>query len=77
MGKSLIVVLNEDLVDNHQCELAEELAGRRHLLYARPKTLSDTIESVDLESLVPYPPADATSAAKLINMFLGFSDEYI
>ncbi|KAK6915556.1 Glycosyl transferase, family 28, C-terminal [Dillenia turbinata] len=75
LGKPLIVVVNEDLMDNHQCELAEELAERKHLLFARPQTLHQTITDMNLESLLPYPPADATPCAKLIHKFLGFPDD--
>ncbi|KAL8159528.1 hypothetical protein V2J09_001065 [Rumex salicifolius] len=75
LRKPLIVVVNEDLMDNHQAELAEELADRKHLLCAHPKTLYETIAQMDLESLVPYPSGDGKPVAKLINRFLGFPED--
>ncbi|KAK2640520.1 hypothetical protein Ddye_028315 [Dipteronia dyeriana] len=74
LAKPLIVVVNEDLMDNHQSELAEELAERKHLYCARPQTLPQIIAGLDVESLLPYHPGDATPVAKLINHFLGFPD---
>ena len=59
-------------MDNHQSELAEELAERKHLFCARPQTLGETIRAMDLKTLVPYEPGDAKPVVTLINKFLGF-----
>ena len=69
------MVVNEDLMDNHQSELAEELADRKHLYCASPQTLQQTVADMDLNSLIPYSPGDAKPVAKLINRFLGFPDD--
>lgn len=68
------MVVNEDLMDNHQSELAEELANTKHLYCASPQTLHQTVADMDLNSL-PYTPGDATPVAKHINRFLGFPDD--
>ncbi|KAI3765111.1 hypothetical protein L2E82_15137 [Cichorium intybus] len=55
--------------------LAEELAERKHLFCACLQTLYQVIESLELESVIPYQPGDATPVAKLINRYLGFPSD--
>lgn len=43
LNKPLIVVANANLMDNHQCELAEELQAQGYLAYTTPEKLLDTV----------------------------------
>lgn len=73
--RPLVVVVNDLLMDNHQCELAEALAARKHLVYATsPATLVETLRGMELASLVPYPPGNPLDVVSTIDKFLGFVD---
>ncbi|KAJ1688459.1 hypothetical protein LUZ63_019849 [Rhynchospora breviuscula] len=69
---TLQVVGNENLMDNNQAKLAEELANRKHLIYTcGPHLLAQVIESMDLESLIPYTLADSNNITAQISTSVG------
>ena len=74
MGKPLLVIVNEALMDNHQVELAEELAAQKYLYYASPKTLVETINNMNLDTLIPYQASNPSAVVKSLYSFLGFHD---
>lgn len=74
--KQLIVVVNDNLMHNHQTELAQQLSIDGHLLYCFPKTLADTLNDLDrkISSLKPYEPghSNMTKFVKHLNTIMGF-----
>ncbi|KAJ9580750.1 hypothetical protein L9F63_024076 [Diploptera punctata] len=71
-GKPLIVVINEDLMDNHQMELASRLHQDGHILYTICDELHKTLENMDLRSLKPLPPAQPHTFARFLDALFGF-----
>jgi beta-1,4-N-acetylglucosaminyltransferase len=67
VAPKLIVVVNELLMDNHQLELAEELAKQSYLFYCYPKTVVNTIINANWSSIQPYIPVDKSSFRLLFN----------
>lgn len=49
--KPLLVVINEDLMDNHQYELAEKLSKEKRLYYTTCKNVCDCIENLNFSLL--------------------------
>ncbi|XP_018912456.1 UDP-N-acetylglucosamine transferase subunit ALG13 [Bemisia tabaci] len=69
--KPLIVVVNENLMGNHQVELAEKLYESGHLYYCTPNTLAFTLETSDLTKLVTYECGKPERFAHFLENLLG------
>ena len=70
--KKLLVVVNEELMDNHQTELAEKLCKEHHVLFCTPASLCRLIQTMDLSSLRPFPLGDTLTVAKFLDEVCGF-----
>ncbi|CAG8803560.1 14941_t:CDS:2 [Cetraspora pellucida] len=71
LNKPLIVVVNEDLMDNHQAELAIELENKGYLVYSSTSNLLEILKSQTYENLIPFPEPDATIFANILNEEMG------
>ncbi|KAM9274267.1 UDP-N-acetylglucosamine transferase subunit ALG13-like [Morus bassanus] len=71
-GKPLVVVINEKLMNNHQLELAKQLHRDGHVLYCNCSTLVDTLQSMDLSTLKPFPPGQPEKFALFLDKVVGF-----
>ncbi|CAH2315462.1 bifunctional UDP-N-acetylglucosamine transferase and deubiquitinase ALG13 isoform X4 [Pelobates cultripes] len=71
-GKPLIAVVNENLMDNHQTELAKQLYKDGHLYYCTCSTLGDTLLTMDLSALKPYEPGHPEIFASFLDEVIGY-----
>ncbi|XP_062512304.1 UDP-N-acetylglucosamine transferase subunit ALG13 homolog [Corticium candelabrum] len=73
VGKPLVVVVNEKLMDNHQFELARRLHKDNHLLYCTCNTLEDTLRTMDLSSLRPFNRGHPEKLGSYLDSVMGHS----
>ncbi|CAG8558810.1 14735_t:CDS:2 [Cetraspora pellucida] len=73
LNKPLIVVVNEDLMDNYQAELAIELENKGYLAYSSTRfcSMNQILKSQTYENLIPFPEPDATIIANILNEEMG------
>lgn len=72
--KKLVVVANDTLMDNHQKELAEELADRNLIVHADPVHLLESLQRVHTVSLRPYKAGNASEIAREIDACMGWDN---
>ncbi|XP_029297877.1 UDP-N-acetylglucosamine transferase subunit ALG13 homolog [Cottoperca gobio] len=70
-GKSLLVVVNDKLMNNHQLEMARQLHMDSHLLYCTCSTLIETLRTMDLSVLQPFLPGQPKNFANFLDRALG------
>lgn len=72
VGRPLVVVVNDTLMDNHQIELAQQLYDDGYLLYCTPDRIDDTLRNMDVSSLKPYTRGNVEDFIDCLDRFMGF-----
>lgn len=65
--KKLLVVVNETLADNHQAELAEELAGQGFLYWCLAQNLERTLKEKEWDALKEFGQGDASAFVDILD----------
>ena len=72
LQKPLVVVVNDELMDNHQIELARAMERGDYLAYAaKAEQLVDVLTSKSLTGFKVYPERDTSAFANLVYEELG------
>eukprot|EP01099_Mayorella_cantabrigiensis_P005196 TRINITY_DN406_c0_g2_i1.p1 TRINITY_DN406_c0_g2~~TRINITY_DN406_c0_g2_i1.p1 ORF type:complete len:221 (-),score=65.70 TRINITY_DN406_c0_g2_i1:147-809(-) len=71
--KNLVVVINDELMDNHQIELAQQMENKHHLFCTTPEQLIQTLQKCRFDTLVEYQSSPTSRFASLLDQHMGFS----
>ena len=70
--KPLLVIVNTDLMDDHQTEVAEEMSSMGYIHMGYPDTLKQILASEDIFKVTSYPKKDLDAFPKLLDELMGF-----
>lgn len=73
LRKPLMVVINEQLMDNHQHELADRLEELGCLISTTPKCLAKNLRALKFTAFKPFSQPDYSSLAAEIDSLIGIS----
>jgi len=72
-NKRLVVVVNSDLMGNHQLELAQRLGQDKHLVYTTPGELLATLRDLPDTALTPFTAGEPHMFATFLDKVMKFS----
>ena len=70
--KPLLVVVNQDLMDNHQQEVATALASKGYINMAYPETLLETLKTKQVFAVAKYPPVNYDAFPSVVDDEMDF-----
>ncbi|KAF8419445.1 glycosyl transferase [Tirmania nivea] len=73
--KRLVVVPNEDLMDNHQKELARELEAQGYLVEGRVDNLPEAVKNADGATFKHFPRSESETFGRIVEEEMGFEAE--
>ena len=64
------MVINQDLMNNHQSELADQLSSDGYLYQCVPETLTETLETLNSSKLNAFPKPNASAFANFLDSII-------
>ncbi|XP_052096584.1 UDP-N-acetylglucosamine transferase subunit ALG13 homolog [Mytilus californianus] len=74
-NKPLLVVVNNELMDNHQLELARQLKKDGNIEYCDCSSLEETLKTCDFSKLKPYTPGKPQLFADFLDNLIGYTKQ--